>query len=223
MVISNLPVLLAERGLSITKVFEDTKISRTTLTALVKGKASGVHFDTVNTLCRYLRVDPGQLFLFAPLDIELKKIGAVVPGSVSFFSDTAVSFRELDSFQVLTDWGGAVAAFDLAASVNAAFDVATRTLRADIAFSLPDKEGGSVFLETFSQLPRPFISQIERDFSLVHAGLAAPLLEIREPGKPKAGDIIPNGEDPQEWLDRKLSVKVAYSVTWPKELVFQNK
>lgn len=220
MVISNLPVLFAERGLSITKVFEDTGISRTTLTSLMRGKASGIHFDTVNTLCRYLRVQPGQIFLFAPLDIDFHKIGAVVPGSVSFASDTSVTFREEDTFYVLSEWGEPAKAFTLDAAICAVFDPATRTLRADVVFTLPEGDGASVFLGAFSQLPRPFLSRIEHDFTQAHAGLADPLREIREPGKPKKGDIMPSGVDPMDWLESKSKYKVSYNITWPKELSY---
>lgn len=231
MVISNLPVLLAERRLTITKVFKDTGISRTTLTALVNGSAVGVHFDTVNTLCRYLQVNPGQLFLFTPFEIQVMKCGAVVPGSVSFTSETAVSFRDTDSFRVLEEWASygddrdmsTGAMFELDASISAMYDVSSRVLHADVAFSLPGKEGDALFLETFSRLPRPFISQIERDFALTHSGLSDPLRKIREPGEPKKGDIIPPGVDIDEWINEKVKCKVAYNITWPKELAYQNR
>ena len=223
MVISNLSVLLAERRLNITKVFKDTGISRTTLTALVNGNAAGVHFDTVNTLCRYLQVNPGQLFLFTPFEIQYARIGAVVPGSVSFASDTDVTFQEEDAFSVLSEWGGSGAVFYLSASVRASFDLASRTLRVDMAFSLPGEEGDALFFETFSQLPRPFISQFERDFALTHSGLSEPLRKIREPGEPKKGDIIPPGVDVDTWLDEKMKYKVSYNITWPKELAYQNR
>lgn len=71
MIRSNLAVLLAERGLKITKVFEDTGISRTTLTALYYNSCKGVQLDTLNALCLYLRVDPGQMLQFVPFDISV--------------------------------------------------------------------------------------------------------------------------------------------------------
>lgn len=51
MIKCNLAVLLAERGLKLTTVSNDTGISRTTLTALANNKNSGIQFDTLNTLC----------------------------------------------------------------------------------------------------------------------------------------------------------------------------
>lgn len=70
MIVSNLPVLLAERGLKIAEVSRDTKLSRTTLTALSSRNhmAKGIQFDTLNTLCAYLNIQPGALFSHYPLD-----------------------------------------------------------------------------------------------------------------------------------------------------------
>ena len=76
MVKSNLAVLLAERGLKITKVSEDTRISRTTLTALYYNHCLGVQFDTVNTLCMYLGVTPGDLFVYVPFDFSISECTA---------------------------------------------------------------------------------------------------------------------------------------------------
>lgn len=76
MIICNLAVLLAERHLKITKVSQDTRISRTTLTALANNYGSGIQFETINTLCIYLKTNPEQLILFTPVNID--KINAKV-------------------------------------------------------------------------------------------------------------------------------------------------
>lgn len=70
MIKCNLPVLLAERGLKITKVSNDTGISRTTLTALNNNHSQGIQFDTLNKICNYLKINPGELFLYVPFDIN---------------------------------------------------------------------------------------------------------------------------------------------------------
>lgn len=72
MIKCNLPVLLAERGLKITKVSIDTGISRTTLTSLNNNYSQGIQFDTLNKLCGYLKVLPGELFLYIPYEIKIK-------------------------------------------------------------------------------------------------------------------------------------------------------
>lgn len=70
MVRCNLSVLLAERSLKITKVCKDTGISRTTLTYLANNYSKGIQYDTLNTLCSYLQVTPGELISFVPVDIS---------------------------------------------------------------------------------------------------------------------------------------------------------
>ncbi|WP_291650110.1 helix-turn-helix transcriptional regulator [Clostridium sp.] len=71
MIRCNLSILLAERNLRITKVSKDTGISRTTLTSLSSNKAQGIQFDTINTLCNYLKVGPELLISHIPIDIKI--------------------------------------------------------------------------------------------------------------------------------------------------------
>ena len=68
----NLAVLLAERKLKISKVSADTGVSRTTLTALSSNQSQGIQFDTLNTLCSYLRVTPAEFFCYAPFEFKTK-------------------------------------------------------------------------------------------------------------------------------------------------------
>lgn len=70
MIKCNLPVLLAERGLKITKLSNDTGISRTTLTSLSNNYSQGIQFDTLNKICNYLKITPGELFLYVPFEIN---------------------------------------------------------------------------------------------------------------------------------------------------------
>ena len=84
MLIPNLSVLLAERRLTLSRVSEDTRISRTTLTALTAGHAKGVQFDTLNTLCQYLNVAPGDLFLYRPFDLTATAPGLPGHSAVTF-------------------------------------------------------------------------------------------------------------------------------------------
>ena len=72
MIQCNLAVLLAERNLKISKVASDTGISRTTLTSLVNNYSQGIQFDTLNSLCVYLRITPEKLFSFAPFEVTVK-------------------------------------------------------------------------------------------------------------------------------------------------------
>ena len=56
MIKSNLKVKLAENNIRISKIANDTGISRTTLTALSEGHTKGIQFDTLNKIFRYLKI-----------------------------------------------------------------------------------------------------------------------------------------------------------------------
>lgn len=70
MIKSNLKVKLAENNIRISKIANDTGISRTTLTALSEGHTKGIQFDTLNKICRYLKIEPADLFVYSPIDIN---------------------------------------------------------------------------------------------------------------------------------------------------------
>ena len=65
--------LLAERQLKVSKVSLDTGISRPTLNSIFYGISKGIQFDTINKLCDYLHITPGDLF------DEVKPIKPVYP------------------------------------------------------------------------------------------------------------------------------------------------
>lgn len=66
MIKTNFSVLIAERGLKIADVYEDTGISKTTLMALAENTGKGVQFDTVDKLCNYLGVELKDFFTYVP-------------------------------------------------------------------------------------------------------------------------------------------------------------
>ena len=70
MIKSNLAVLMAERGLKIADVYNDTGISKTTLMALSENKGKGIQFETIDKLCNYLNVSPQEFFVYSPFLIE---------------------------------------------------------------------------------------------------------------------------------------------------------
>lgn len=61
MIKSHLPVLLAKRRLKISDVSKDTGISRTTLASLYYERSKGVQFETLETLCAYLKCGTGDI------------------------------------------------------------------------------------------------------------------------------------------------------------------
>lgn len=93
---SNLKVLLAERDLKITQVSFDTGISRTTLTSLIFGYAKGIQFETMNTLCNYLKVTPNDLFLYLPYEIKIEPINKFhfKTGSANNYLDFSITITK---------------------------------------------------------------------------------------------------------------------------------
>ena len=54
--------LLAERSLKITQVCKDTGLSRPTLNAIKYGRSKGIQLETIDVLCNYFKITPGELF-----------------------------------------------------------------------------------------------------------------------------------------------------------------
>ncbi|MBE7341655.1 XRE family transcriptional regulator [Staphylococcus haemolyticus] len=73
MIQSRLSVLMAERGLKISDLYEETGISKTTLMAIAENTGKGVQFDTVDKLCNFLGVTPCEFFDYSPYIVETKK------------------------------------------------------------------------------------------------------------------------------------------------------
>ena len=70
MIISNLSTILGKKKLKIANVVKETNITRPTLTALYYNHSKGINFDTLNSLCQYLKVTPKELFTFYDIDVE---------------------------------------------------------------------------------------------------------------------------------------------------------
>ena len=87
MIKSNLKVKLAENNIRISKIANDTGIRRTTLTALSEGHTKGIQFDTLNKICRYLKIEPADLFVYSPIDI-IPKIQTFSLSNVDSYYDS---------------------------------------------------------------------------------------------------------------------------------------
>lgn len=70
MILINFASILGKKRLKISKVITETKISRPTLTALYYNSGKGINFDTLNALCGYLQVQPGDLIKYYPVDVD---------------------------------------------------------------------------------------------------------------------------------------------------------
>lgn len=74
MIKNNFNLLMAERLLKITRISNDTGISRTTLTALSQETSKGVQLDTLNTLCNYFNITPSDFFDYIPYEFSCELI-----------------------------------------------------------------------------------------------------------------------------------------------------
>lgn len=159
MIRSNLAVVLAEQGLRITKVSKDTGISRTTLTALANNQSQGIRFDTLNSLCMYLKVTPNQLISYYPIDIALFD---VIIGQSNTEVDIVFRINENTRYPV----------YPLASLIGYIRNVYVNGVHESYVLDLSlrnyeednDQERENEMLKrTFANLPRTFLSDIEHD------------------------------------------------------------
>lgn len=64
MIIVNLDVMLARRKMSLTELSEKVGLTMANLSILKTGKAKAVRFGTLDTLCRVLKCQPGDILEF---------------------------------------------------------------------------------------------------------------------------------------------------------------
>ena len=63
-VIVNLDVMLAKRKMSLTELSEKVGITMSNLSILKKGKAKAMRFTTLNSICKVLECQPGDILEF---------------------------------------------------------------------------------------------------------------------------------------------------------------
>ncbi|MGX4686331.1 helix-turn-helix domain-containing protein [Vagococcus sp. JNUCC 83] len=61
-VAKNFRVMLAERRLKISDIYEEAELSRNTLTSLKNGKLKGIQFETIEKVSKVLEIEPYELF-----------------------------------------------------------------------------------------------------------------------------------------------------------------
>ena len=144
MLFTNLNVLLAERNLKISKVSKDTGISRTTLTSLCNNYSQGIQFDTLNTLCSYLRITPNNFFCYIPVEYQV----SITKQDKTFYT---VNFEITRNHQIET------------ATAFADVDIDTDEKSISVSLTLsPDKDDNSdVLKKFFSNLPVTAVSMVE--------------------------------------------------------------
>lgn len=168
MVRCNLSVLLAERNLKITKVCKDTGISRTTLTYLVNNYSKGIQYDTLNTLCTYLSISPGDLISYVPVDISYIHVERTGDNNEQLEIEFELTFK------------GITRKCNLCGNVSIYFSTLDKTSNLQLPYEVvidvdlldadgdPDWEAENNFiLNAFQALPVTFLKDIEHDISSI--------------------------------------------------------
>jgi DNA-binding Xre family transcriptional regulator len=68
---NNLSVILAERGMKMIEVINATGINKNTISSFANNKATGIQYETLNKLCSFLDVTPGELLSYIKFKIEI--------------------------------------------------------------------------------------------------------------------------------------------------------
>ena len=70
MIINRLSILLKERGLSGAKFAISTKIAQSTISKITTQKSKQIDYNTLNTICNDLAIEPKDFFEYSPYDFE---------------------------------------------------------------------------------------------------------------------------------------------------------
>ena len=66
MIIVNIDVMLAKRKMSVTELSERVGITMANISILKNGKAKAIRVETLNTICRALDCQPGDILEYRP-------------------------------------------------------------------------------------------------------------------------------------------------------------
>ncbi|MEG0285303.1 MAG: helix-turn-helix transcriptional regulator [Vagococcus sp.] len=155
MILNKLSLLLAERQLKVTTVANATKISRTTLTALMKNESKMIQFDTINSLCLFLEVEPKDFFDFVPynfsyhFDSEDELVYDPNTHPLTYKANGIINIIDPVDGDFLFEYNGLLT--DFGGDISVYLEPAGE-LMAEVAESF------------FSGIPKSFITLIEKEF-----------------------------------------------------------
>ena len=150
MIKNNFNELMAQKKLKITRVFNDTGISRPTLTSLTKNEGKGIQYDTLNTLCNYFNITPNDFFSYIPYEFEI----SIVP-----IEDTTKFFDIY--INVFNNKNEKLNTYELYVSLNKNYDIETETIG---NLLLTDDEVDREFLKFLKETFNPSWRQTILDY-----------------------------------------------------------
>jgi len=72
-IIVNLDVMLAKRKMSLTELSENVGITMSNLSILKKSKAKAIRFSTLESICKVLNCQPGDILEYTPDEKDPEK------------------------------------------------------------------------------------------------------------------------------------------------------
>ena len=69
-IVVNVDVMMAKRKITLTELAEKIDITPANLSVLKTGKAKAIRFSTLQSLCKELRCQPGDILEYLPDDSE---------------------------------------------------------------------------------------------------------------------------------------------------------
>lgn len=186
----NLAILLAKKGLRVTKVSKDTGISRTTLTALVNNSSKGIQFETIDTLCQYLKTGIADFFEFHPSAYAMRSWSEADGFDHTAFIELTIRYKNLTQCVLLVGFSREISrsALVIEASVareksipdtysddrRFAYKIGNRWFAADYYPKLPDvfktDFDADVKAELIKALEIPESTSVEFNFDVTENG-----------------------------------------------------
>lgn len=169
MIKTNLAVLMAERGLKISDLYEATGISKTTLMAISENTGKGIQYDTIDKLCNFLNISPTDFFVYSPYIFKFhkdEKSGVYLPNIVI----TVKKASKMKSYSFFADITTPQGMYypvtqedaDLSLSYDLTFDTEKNTL-ANNGDELA-KKNYKEFYDIYSNLPISLKSELNKEF-----------------------------------------------------------
>ena len=69
-IIINIDVMLAKRKMSVTELSERVGITMANISILKNGKAKAIKLSTLNSICKALNCQPGDILEYVPDEVE---------------------------------------------------------------------------------------------------------------------------------------------------------
>ena len=99
MIKNNFNELVAQRKLKITRISNDTGISRPTLNSLTRDDGKGIQYDTLNRLCNYFNITPSDFFDYIPYEFTINLVDTDKDTEIEYIDGIRdINYKEYELF-----------------------------------------------------------------------------------------------------------------------------